>query len=320
MSVGFLTPLGALLGLGTLLPLAALAAAARRAGRVRAGLGLPAPPRRLALPAAAVVAVGALTGLAAAQPVLVRQEAARVRADGEAFLVVDVSRSMVAAGRPGGPTRLERAKAAALRLRASLPGVPVGIASLTDRVLPHLFPDVDEAAFGATLERAVGIERPPPRGSFLTVATKLDSLAALATRSFFSPTARRRLAIVLTDGESLPVSSATLARSLRRSPPVATVFVQLWRPGERVYARGVAEPQYRPDASARATLASLARAVGGELYGEDELSSAAAAARRLLGRGPTVARGGHRSRLPLAPYALLAEAAPVLFLLGRRDR
>ena len=43
----------------------------------------------------------------------------------------------------------------------------VGIASLTDRVLPHLFPSTDVDVFEATIERSMAIERPPPRSSLL---------------------------------------------------------------------------------------------------------------------------------------------------------
>lgn len=319
MSLTLLTPLGALLALGALAPLAALLAVARRADRVGRAVGLPpASARRLVVSALAVLAASGLLGLAAAQPLLERTATRRVRADAEAYVVVDVSRSMLARRSPGSPSRIERAKAAASRLRSSLPHVPVGIASLTDRVLPHLFPSADEAVFQATLERAIAIERPPPRGSFLTTATALNALAAVPGQRFFSPAARHRLLVVLTDGESLPVSAALVGRRLRRPPAIATVFVQFWNRSERVYTRGLPEPQYRPDPSARSTLAALASATGGAAYSERDLAAALRSARRLIGRGPTVVQGARRSRLALAPYVALAAAVPLALLLWRR--
>ena len=53
---------------------------------------------------------------------------------------------MAASATPNSPTRLERAVAAAVKLRASIPDVPAGVATLTDRVLPDLFPVPDIGA------------------------------------------------------------------------------------------------------------------------------------------------------------------------------
>ena len=71
MHLTFLTPLGALLAVGAVLPLGALLVYERRARRVRAVLGLDAPPGRSLLPKAVAVAlVPVLLGLALAQPIL----------------------------------------------------------------------------------------------------------------------------------------------------------------------------------------------------------------------------------------------------------
>ncbi len=158
--------------------------------------------------------------------------------------MLDVSRSMLAQPNLDSPQRIERAKAAASTLRASLSDVPVGLASLTDRVLPHLFPGTDQEVFAATLERSLGIEQPPPRASFATGATSLNALATLRGLRYFTPNSTKRLAIVLTDGESQPVSNARLGGLFRRSPAIEVVFVQFWDEDERVFSRGVPEPQY----------------------------------------------------------------------------
>ena len=186
-----------------------------------------------------------------------------VRKDAEAIVVIDTSRSMLARSGPKAPIRYERARAAAIRFRDALPDVPVGIASFTDRVLPHLFPSANDDVFVATLRRSIGIDRPPPQGTFVTTATRLEALEAVVTRGYFSPTARRRLLVVITDGESVPVSGASLAAAFNRPPGVDAVFVHVWDQDERVYNAGQVEPQYSPDLRSRATLEHAADVVGG---------------------------------------------------------
>ena len=321
MSLTILTPLGALLALGLLVPLVAFRRARRKATSVRGALGVVEPRRReLAPPLVGLVLGGVLLGLAAAQPVFEWTSDRTVRTDAEAFVVLDVSRSMLAQRSLDEPMRIERAKEAATELRAALPDVPVGVASLTDRVLPHLFPSADQKVFEATLERSVGIEQPPPRSSFLTGATSLNALATLRGLRFFTPTSRARLAIVLTDGETQPVSNTRLGGLFRRTPPIEVVFVQFWDEDEHVFSRGVPEPQYVPDPSARPTLDRLAASSRGSVYSEAELGAAKSKARELLGSGPSVVEGEKAGQLALAPYLAAAALVPFGLLLWRRDR
>jgi len=327
VTLELLTPAGALLALAVLVPLAALVSLSRRASRVRRGLGLTELPTRLRLlPVVAVLAVAGLLGLAATQPLLGRTSTRHVRSDAEVLLVVDVSRSMLARQGLGAPSRLERAKSAGVRLRASLPSVPMGIASMTNRVLPHLFPSADEDVFDATLERAIGIERPPPGASFLAPdqpvaanATSLASLADVATQRFYSPAVTHRLLVVLTDGESTQVSEAAVGRSFRRAR-IETVFVQFWAANEQVFTKGAPELQYRPDPAARSILERLATATGGSVYDEESLEPAMSKARDLLGSGPTVAQTHRPDPIALAPYLAAAVFLPLTLLLWRRDR
>jgi hypothetical protein len=321
MSFTVLTPLGAVLAAGLVVPLVAMLRARRKAGAVRDRLGVqPAPRRSLAPPLAGLVAGAALLGLAAAQPVFEWTDDRRLRTDAEAFVVLDVSRSMLAQQDVDAPMRIERAKAAATTIRASLPDVPVGVASLTDRVLPHLFPSSDQEVFEATLERAVAIERPPPRSSFATGATSLNALATLRGLRYFTPASKERIAIVLTDGESEPVANARLGGLFRREPAIDVVFVQFWDEDEQVYSRGVPEPQYTPDPTARPTLARLAASSKGAVFTEGQLGAATTKARELLGDGPSVVRGAEAGQLALSPYLALAALLPFGLLLWRRDR
>lgn len=327
MIVEFLTPAGALLALAAVVPVAAFLAISSRAKRVREALGLDELPSALRLvPLVSVLVVAGLLGLAAAQPLLQRTATRQVRADAEVLLVLDISRSMLARRSLGEPTRLERAKAAASRLRASLPEVPVGIASVTNRVLPHLFPSPDQDVFEATLERVVDIEHPPPGSSFLTAvqtrlqnATSLASLASVAGRHFYSPTARRRLLVVLTDGESPGTAAPKVGRSLQRAR-IEPVFVHFWGAKEQVFSDGEPEVRYEPDPAARSILEGLAAASGGSVYGEGALGGVERRARQVLGAGPTVARGYRPDRIALAPYLALAAFVPLTLLLWRRDR
>ena len=316
-----LTPFGALVAIGVLVPLAASLGIRRRAGKVRRRIGLQDPPLRrfLATPATLLVA-GALVGLAAAQPVIEQTAVRQERTDAEVFLVLDVSRSMLAQRDDGFPMRIDRAKSGALAMRASLPGVPIGIASLTDRVLPHLFPTTDLDVSVATLERSLGIERPPPRSSIATSATSLDALAGIRGLRFFSPKAEKRVLVVFTDGESVPVSTARLAKAFSAPSAIETVFVHIWHADERVFDQGVPEPQYLPDPSSRPILERLAEATGGSVHSEEDLLAAIRSTREALGDGPTVARGESSGRTELAPYLVVVALLPVGLLLWRRDR
>jgi von Willebrand factor type A domain len=321
VSLTILTPLGALLALGIVLPLVALLRARRKASGVRGVLGVEQPRRRaLAAPLAALALGAMLLGLAAAQPVFEWTRDRTVRMDAEAFVVVDVSRSMLAQEGTDSPQRLERARAVATSIRASLPDIPVGVATLTDRVLPHLFPTTDQEVFEATLQRSIGIEKPPPRSSLATGATSLNALATLRGLRFFTPNSTARLAIVLTDGESQPVSNARLGGLFRRAPAIEVVFVQFWNEEERVFTKSVPEPQYLPDPSARLTLDRLAASVRGAVYSETQVDAVQGKAREFLGSGPTVVTGEQAGQLALAPYLAAAALLPFGLLLWRRDR
>jgi hypothetical protein len=314
-----LTPLGALAGAAVLLPLAAVAIADRRIRTVRAALHLRAPHGGTDLVAlAALVGIFVLLALAATQPALSHDTAQRVRTDAQTLFVLDTSRSMAAAPSRSAPTRLARAKAAASKLRASIPDVEAGIATLTDRVLPDLLPVADRASFDATLQRAVGIEEPPPQSTSVR-ATTYSALAGIPASGYFDTSAKRRTLVLLTDGESTPFDPSALGRSLAG---VGVVVVRFWNADESVYGpNGRPETAYRPDPAAPAALDSLAAATGGgRAFGEHDIGAATARLRSLLGTGPTksvVART--RSETSLAPFIALLALLPLALLVARRS-
>jgi hypothetical protein len=303
------------------LPLGVGVAVGARSERVRRQLGLRGPRRADdVVLAAAAVAVAVALGLACAQPVVAREEVRQVRSDAEAFVVVDVSRSMLAAGAPDAPTRLARARQAAIRLRTGLADVPVGLASLTDRVLPHVFPSADPQPYARALARALGVGRPAPQRVGVR-ATAFGVLGGLATQNFFREEIGRRLAVVLTDGETLPVDDDALQGALGGAAPIEFVFVRIWDPEERIFGPGGAvERAYAPDPAAPESLDRFARALGARVFGEDDLGSAVRRAREVVGEGPTRQEARVVQETPLAPYAAFASLLPLLVVVARRNR
>jgi hypothetical protein len=200
-----------------------------------------------------------------------------------------------------------------------MPDVKVGVASVTDRVLPHLFPSLSPHAFSATVDRSVGIERPPPDRRARVRATALGSLPDVTRLNFFSRGVPRRVAVVFTDGETIPVGLGTLRARFLSDPPTSLVFVHVWGSDERIYtARGLAE-RYRADPSSAETLAQIASAADGSVFTESQPGPTLAAIRRLVGTGPAVEQGRELTAKALTPFVVGATFVPLLFLLRRRN-
>ena len=307
MHVELLTPAGALVGLAALLPLLSWLWRRHTDAGARAALGLD-PPRLgveslTLLPCLGVVA---LLAAAAAQPVLQRDGVLKGRADSEAYVVLDTSRSMLAAGGPHMDTRFERARDLALRIRTAMPSIPMGLASFTDRPLPHLLPTPDQKVFAAVLRHSIGVDRPPPAAR-RPRATDLTALAQLATLNWFRPTTTHRLAIVLTDGETEPVRVPLLTRALAPAH-VQLLLVRVARRDEWVYlANGRRDRGYRPPA--RVDLRGLT------IFDERDVRSLIRRMRSDLGSGTLVGSGTVSRRTALAPYLAVAALAPLAWLL-----
>jgi hypothetical protein len=314
----FLTPAAALVAAAVLLPLAAFVLAERRVAAVRRLLQLGPPRGGVNIPLLASLAAAVLVlALAAAQPALSHTEKQRVRTDAEVLFVLDISQSMAASSGPRGSTRLERATSAAMRLRSSIPEVPSGVATLTDRVLPNLLPVPDAAAFSATLEQTVAINQPPPR-ELNVRATNFEALSAIPRSGYFEHSATHRAVVVLTDGESSFFDAASVGRSLTAAPRTSFLAVQFWRGNEAIYsASGKTDPNYRPDPAGKTQLATLAGAAHGQVFPEGETSRAAIALRSVVESGPTRFVGRTQSRQPLAPYVALVALLPLGVIFAR---
>ena len=327
MGISFLSPVGFFLVLAVAVPLLGLLLLEQRASRVRRVLGLRAPERRRRIElSVAFLALAGLLALACAQPVLAITHSRPARSDAEMLIVFDTSRSMNAAAARGEPTRLERSKAFAVRLRALLGDIPVGAAGMTDRVLPYLFPTPNAGVFDATVAQSVAIERPPPQGDYALSgnaharATTLAALAAVATRNYFSPGVTHRLLVVLSDDESNPFVESNIGAVFKKRPRVHTIFVRFWNARERIWLpNGHIDDGYRPDPTGARTEETLAVATHGRAFTERQLPAVVAAARSALGSGSIETRPIDRARTPVAGWVALAALLPLGFVLRRRN-
>jgi hypothetical protein len=317
MPVSFLTPWAALVGLVVVLPLAAFVLGERRLERVRAALRLPpAPLLRQRLVPAALVLVAVLAAAAAAQPTIDRGSIARARPAAEVFVALDSSRSMLASAEPQAATRLARAKRAAIALRDELPGISVGVASFTDRSLPHLFATTDVQAFRATVQRVIGVNSPPPSARQPT-ATTLGALASFATLNFFTPEIQSRHVVLLSDFESTPFSAARVGTVLAEGR-VEVAFVRFGNETERIF--GVAaDAGYTPEPRAAEYADLISEATGGRVFGEDEITEVADHLRAAVESSQRVRMVEERGTLELAPWLALGVVAPLAYLIRRRN-
>jgi predicted transcriptional regulator len=316
--VTFLSPEAALIGLAVAVPILALAWAESRARIARAVLRLPAPLTRGWAYVIAIALFAIFVAVGAAQPVLERERVRPVRSDAEVFFVFDTTRSMAAASSADSATRFERARNIATDMRTSLRELRVGVASMTDRLLAHLFPSPSVQSFQLTLEKTLGVERPASvqRGNGL--GTSLGAFIGIPDQQYFDNRARFQVLVVFTDAESRPFNPALLRASFRKSR-IKTVLVRIGSGDERVYENGVQDVRYRPQASAAQLAATFAEATRGELFEEEEVSAAVRAVRSAAGRGGSRSEMRAVEPTPLASYAFAAAFLPLAFLLWRRN-
>jgi hypothetical protein len=319
MSLSFLTPLAALVGLGGVVVALARILARRRAAATAVSLRLTPPGgRALAVDLGLIALAAGLVAVAAAQPVVARSETTHGREGAEVLVIFDVTRSMLARRAPTEPSRLDRARAVAKGLRARLPDTRFGVASITDRVLPHLFPTLGQNSFVAVVNRAIGIERPPPDRRSRR-ATAFNALGDLGRTAFFQEDSAVRLAVIVSDGETLPVDLEALRDRLRNGH-VTTMFVQVWRGDEAVFdERGNREAAYKPDPTAGRTLRRVAGALDAPVFNEGDTAALADAVRERVGRGKLVPQGRQLVSYQLAPHALVAAFLPLFLVLYRRN-
>jgi hypothetical protein len=314
----FLSPLAALVALAVVLPLGAYALLELRSRRVSDRIGLRLPPlrTRFGIPASLAV-VAAFLGIAAAQPVISGTRSHTGRSDAQVYVLFDVSRSMLARANADAPDRLQRAKQLAQSLRHGVPDVPFGIASLTDRVLPHLFPTLDPNVFSSVLRDAIGIERPPPSGTD-DLATDLSTLGDVGTNNYFGTGVGKRVLVVFSDSESKYFDDALLKKDFEKGN-VHVDVVHLWGPDEKIFlAHNNPDPGYRPDPQSNQEAERLAAAGGGAVLGDDR-GALISDVKGYIGSGPRTTIREQRTRVSLGPYVALMALLPLGFVLLRRN-
>jgi hypothetical protein len=329
--LSFLTPFGGLVALAALLPLAAHGVSSARNARGRAALLLAPPgPDRSGI---ALSLVPLLLGLAAAQPALRTHVRVGTRTDAQALFVFDISGSMDASAGPSAPSRLAQAQAAAIRLRAGIADVPSGVVTLTTQLLPRLLPTADRATFDSTVDDVVEIEQPPPPAlQYGALGTSFGPLAYLRTQGYYAQSARKRLVVLLTDGESAPYAPQATAAAIvspaassfgfesRPEPPLELAIVRVGSPSDRIYGpNGVVDPAYRPDPQGAATASTLATLTGGAAFTTASLGRAAHELRALLGKGTELNRGTRVRTTSIARYLALIAAGLVAIVLWKRN-
>jgi hypothetical protein len=317
MQISFLTPLAGFVAVAVVLPLVAFVLSEQRAAHVRSVLRLEPPGGSRRQTIAVIVVLAVLVGIGAAQPVLEQRREHSARTDAQAFFLLDTSRSMLAARGEGETTRFERALDAARRMRSALPTLPVGIASLTDRVLPMVFPSANPETFERVLRYSIGVDRPPSREANNTRASALDATMAVPERNFFRGP-RRRLLVVFSDAETQRLHPQRLANRFRDSG-IETILVRIGDSTERIYGPGGNVEPYQPDPASAVAAEAYAEAVGGRAFTEDELDAAIDAARKAVGSGRARLRNEASDVRPLGPFVFLAALAPLSLLLWRRN-
>lgn len=257
-------------------------------------------------------------GVAAAQPVVIRHRSLAERSDAQAFFVFDTSLSMSARESRGAPSRLERAKQEAEQVIPKLSDIPVGLAAMTDRVLPVVMPTPNLALALRTLHQSVGVNRPPPTQIYHGRATTFQALLPIGRSDFYSPGVRHPILVVFTDGEDQPFRSS-VDFELAHAMPEQPLFVHVWAPGERIYEHGRVDPRYRPDPTSATALSRFASAAHGQVFGEDDLHALVQAIRGEAGSSPARTTVTGYARVALAPWFVLAGVVPLGFLLYRRN-
>jgi hypothetical protein len=290
-----------------------------RTRRLRRLFSLQEPRRRdLAVVAVAVALIPVLLGVAAAQPVVVHRQSVTQRSDAEILIVFDTSTSMSARPAPQAPTRLQRAEQDAERILPQLGDIPVGLATMTDRVLPTLMPTTNDALIRRTIEQSIGINEPPPSQPYPYLATSLVAALPRLSSGHLFFYGSRPILVVFTDGEAKPLQPG-IGFDLARSLTIPPLFVHVWAANEQVYHAGRVDPRYHADAQSSAVLQQFASLTRGAVFGEQNLGALVRRIRTEAGPAHATTSILGYSRIPLGQWFLLAGVFPLGFLFWRRN-
>lgn len=317
--ISFLTPLAGLFALTAAIPLAALAVMRRRTLRLGRLFSLGTPGRReLVTAALALALLPALVAVAAAQPVVIHAKAFTERLDAQVFIVFDTSLSMKARGGLDAPTRLTRAKEEARALIPRLGDLPVGVATMTDRVLPELMPTTTAALALRTVNQSVQIDEPPPGLKYQGRASTLQALVPIVGDRLFPPGVKHPILVILTDGEMRTPPPFT-GDSFAQQVTIPPLFVHVWAPTDHIYSQGQINQNYQPDPASAQTLAHFSSLTHGHVFREGDVGGLLDLIHAEAGSRPATTQLLGFSRVPLGPWFLLAGVVPLGFLFWRRN-
>ena len=325
MSLTILTPLGALLAVGVVVPLVALTRARRKAGSVREVLGVAAAPsacrRRAARRArdrrGAARSRGGAAGRSSGRETEPCGRMPR-RSSSLDCLALDAG----AARRRRRLSDSSGRRAAATSVRASLSGRPRrGRVAHRSRAPASLPERRTRRSSRRRSSARSGSSSPPPRclvrdGSDVVERAR-DASRAPLLHAEVDVAARDR-----PDGRREP---AGVERPTRRSLPSDAGDRGRLRPvlgrgrARLLTGRARAAVHARPLGARGARPARRVRERGGVLRGSGR-RGAQSKARELLGSGPSVVEGEQAGQLALAPYLAAAALFPFGLLLWRRDR
>jgi hypothetical protein len=187
-------------------------------------------------------------------------------------------------------------------VQAGVSDIPTGVATLTNRMMPLLFPTGDGRSVSAVIDHSLRIMQPPPIPYTTARESSLAALGLAADRSYFDPTARKRALVVFTDLDSDSFSLQGTLLALRRHG-IEPFVVRVAQPGERVFDSTGRPYAYRSVSTV--TVADL-RGANWHAFEERQSTQLVSAIRDYLGAGPVAGSGFVESQRNLAPFAALA--------------
>ena len=315
---------GALFALFLLVPLAGFERVRlRRERRAARAVGL--EPERLWRALRNGICAGiviALAAFAASEPSLRQTKRVQLRADAEVYLFVDASASMLASASSHSPTRLQQARAASAEFAQSLPpDLPLGAGALPQSPLPLTAPNADRQLLLAALDHMTTPGSLPEHLYGGVTATDFSNLSTLTSTQFFLPKTKRRIVVVLSDGEGPSFDTASTVSALKHVH-IRLVFVRFGTSNDRIWLHPpgqspTIDSKFEPDLSDLGEVRLLAGETGGGFYDQRSIGKAVDKVEQLAGHGPD------RPAVPLSlyadslgPYVLLAALPFLAWLAG----
>ena len=195
---------------------------------------------------------------------------------------------MQAAGTPGDTVRLERARVLGREVHEALSDVPTGVATLTNRMMPLLFPTGDERGVTAVIDHSLRLMQPQPaaphRGprQFTGQRSPSQQTAVTTTR-----VRKKRVLVVFSDLDSDFFSLEGTLRLLR-AQRIEPFLVRVAAPGEQIF-----DAAGHPNAYVSVSTVSVdgLRRARWHAFEEYESARLVSEIRDYLGQGPVGAIG-----------------------------